>query len=94
LFVFCLRRHSLAFFLIVGVAYLFIRWEGTGTSARLVAVGLLWVFLSVFFEIGRLVLDLPWDRLAEDCEMAAILAGTGWRNCCVKRSLTTKMRQK
>lgn len=41
---------------------------GSRNAPRLVAVGLLWVVLTVFFEIGlgRLVLHLPWDRLAED----------------------------
>ena len=57
--------------LILGVACVFIRWVGAGTTPRLVAVGLLWVALTVLFEIGlgRLVLDLPWDRLAEDYDL-------------------------
>ena len=54
--------------LILGVACVFIRWVGAGTTPRLVAVGLLWVVLTILFEIGlgRLVLGLSWERLAED----------------------------
>ena len=57
--------------LIFGVAYLFIRWIKAGTTLRLVAVGLMWVVLTVLFEIGlgRLVLDLPWERLTEDYDI-------------------------
>lgn len=54
--------------LIFGVSFVCVRWVGAGTTLRLVAVGLLWVVLTVLFEIwlGRQVLHLPWDRLAED----------------------------
>ena len=54
--------------LILGVACLFIRWVRAGTNRRLLTVGLLWVMLTVHFEVGlgRLVLELSWDRLIED----------------------------
>lgn len=54
--------------LIFAVAYLFIRWIRAETNRRQFAVGLVWVVLTVSFEIGlgRFVLNLPWDRLAED----------------------------
>jgi hypothetical protein len=54
--------------LIFAVAYFFIRWITARTTLQLLGVGLLWVVLTVLFEIGlgRLVLHLPWDRLAED----------------------------
>jgi hypothetical protein len=57
--------------LIFGVACLFIRWIAVRTKLQFLAVGLLWVVLTVLFEIGlgRLVLDLPWDRLAEDYDL-------------------------
>ncbi len=57
--------------LIFGLACLFIRWIRAETTLRLVAVGLMWVVLTVLFEIGlgRLVLDLPWERLAEDYDI-------------------------
>ena len=54
--------------IVVAVAYLFIRWIAAGTALRLLGVGLLWVVLTVLFEIGlgRFVLGLPWERIAED----------------------------
>jgi hypothetical protein len=57
--------------LILGVAVLFIRWVRAGTNRRRLAVGLLWAVLTVLFEIGlgRLVLELPWDRLLEDYDL-------------------------
>jgi len=50
--------------LVFAVAYLCVRWIAAGTTAQLLDIGLLWVVLTVLFEIGlgRLVLELPWDR--------------------------------
>jgi len=58
-------------FLIFGVACLFIRWIAARTMLQLLAVGLLWVVLTVLFEIGleRLVLGLPWERITEDYDV-------------------------
>ncbi len=57
--------------LVFGIAWLFIRWVRAGTTARFLAVGLEWVALTVLFEVGlgRLVLGLPWERLAEDYDL-------------------------
>lgn len=54
--------------LILTVAYLFIRWIAARTKHQLLGVGLLWVVLTVLFEIGlgRFVLGLPWERITED----------------------------
>jgi hypothetical protein len=54
--------------LIFAVAYLFIRWIAPRTILQLLGVGLLWVVLTVLFELGlgRLVLKLPWERITED----------------------------
>jgi len=54
--------------LIFAVAYLFIRWMAAKTKLQFLTVGLLWVVLTILFEIGlgRLVLGLPWERLTED----------------------------
>jgi hypothetical protein len=54
--------------LVFAVACLFIRWIAARTTLQLLGVGLLWVVLTVSFEVGlgRLVLDLPWDRITED----------------------------
>jgi hypothetical protein len=54
--------------LVFAVACLCIRWVAARTKLQLVGVGLLWAVLTVLFEVGlgRPVLDLPWDRVAED----------------------------
>lgn len=41
------------------------------SKRQLLFVGLLWVFLTVFFEItlGRFVLNLSWERLTEDYDL-------------------------
>ena len=57
--------------LIFGVAYVFIEWIQTKTRRELIFVGLLWVLLTVIFEVvlGRLVLGLPWTRITEDYDL-------------------------
>lgn len=57
--------------LIFLVAWLFIRWIAAKTRLQLLGVGLLWVALTILFEIylGRFVLDLPWQRLVEDYDL-------------------------
>ena len=54
--------------LIFAVAYLFIRWIAAQTKPQFLTLGLLWVVLTLLFEIGlgRLVLGLPWERITED----------------------------
>lgn len=56
--------------LIFVIAYLCIRWIDARTKLQLLGVGLLWVVLTLLFELGlgRLVLGLPWERIAEDYE--------------------------
>lgn len=53
--------------LIFVVAWLCIRWIAVRTTLQLLGVGLLWVVLTILFEIGlgRLVLGLPWERITE-----------------------------
>jgi hypothetical protein len=57
--------------IVLAVAYLFIRWIAARTKLRLLGVGLLWVVLTVLFEIGlgRLALGLSWDRIIEDYDV-------------------------
>jgi hypothetical protein len=57
--------------LIFAVAYFFIRWITARTTLQLLGVRLLWVVLTVLFEIGlgRLVLGLPWERITEDYDV-------------------------
>ncbi len=58
--------------LVYAVAFLLIRWIAARATLQLLGVGLLWVVLTVLFEIGlgRLLLGLPWDRIAEDYDPA------------------------
>jgi len=58
--------------LIFGVTLFLIKWIAAKTRLQLVGVGLLWVVLTVLFEIslGRLALSLPWDRITEDYDIA------------------------
>lgn len=57
--------------LIFIVAYFCIRWLAARTKLHLFGVGLLWVVLTVLFEIslGRLVFDLSWERITEDYDL-------------------------
>jgi hypothetical protein len=57
--------------LIFAVACLCVRWIAATTKLQLLGVGLLWVVLTVLFEVGlgRLVLGLPWDRITEDYDL-------------------------
>jgi len=57
--------------LIFGVTLLLVNWIAAKTIPQLLMVGVLWVMLTVLFEItlGRLVLDLSWDRITEDYDV-------------------------
>lgn len=57
--------------LIFAVACLCIQRIAARTRLQLLGVGLLWVVLTVLFEVGleRLVLGLPWDRITEDYDL-------------------------
>ena len=58
--------------LILAVAYLFVRWIRPGTTGRLITVGLLWLALTMLFEValGRFVIGYSWNRLASDYDLA------------------------
>lgn len=58
--------------LMLAVAYLFVRWIRAGTTGRLLAVGLVWLALTVLFELalGRFVMGYSWDRLISDYDLA------------------------
>ena len=83
--------------LIFAVAYLFIRWIAARTKLQFLAVGLLWVVLTVLFEfvLGRLVLGLPWERITEDYDVTCggfmglgllFMAATPWLAAWLRRS--------
>lgn len=54
--------------IILGIAYLTIRWVGAKRSPELLMVGFVWLMLTMAFEFlfGRLVMGLTWERIAAD----------------------------
>jgi hypothetical protein len=54
--------------IILGVAFVCVRWMGAATTKQLLGVGVLWLVLTVAFEIlfGRLVMGYSWRRIASD----------------------------
>ncbi len=54
--------------LIFIVTLLLIKWIDAKSTLQLIMVGALWVILTILFEVmlGRLILDLSWDRITED----------------------------
>ena len=66
------RARQIAVFsgslLILLITSLTIRWLRVRTLRALMSIGVLWVVLTLAFEIGlgRLVLGYSWDRLASD----------------------------
>jgi hypothetical protein len=58
--------------LIFTVAYFLTSWIGARTKKQLLAVGVLWVVLTLLFEVvlGRFLLELPWNRMVEDYDLS------------------------
>jgi len=54
--------------IILVIALIFVRWIGATRPAQLLIVGLVWLGLTVTFEVlfGRFVVGLSWERLAAD----------------------------
>ncbi len=54
--------------LILGMTFVFVRWLKGMRVSDYVLVGIVWVLLTVGFEvgIGRLVMGLSWDRIGSD----------------------------
>lgn len=54
--------------IIFTITFLFIRWTGAKRIGQLLGIGVLWLVLTVGFEIllGRLVLGLSWARITSD----------------------------
>jgi hypothetical protein len=57
--------------LIVAVAYIFSPWLGAGSRRALIATGVLWVVLTLAFEIalGRFIISASWDRILSDYDL-------------------------
>jgi hypothetical protein len=58
--------------LILCVAWLFVRWLGAGSTGRLLAVGLLWLCLTLLFEfgLGLYVLGYSRERMTSDYDLS------------------------
>jgi hypothetical protein len=68
--------HQIAFvtgsMLIITIATLFIRWLKAQRISQLLGIGLLWLLLTLGFEIGlgRFILGYSWERIAADYNFA------------------------
>jgi hypothetical protein len=58
--------------IILAIAMAFVRWIGATRTADLLAVGLLWLVLTLAFEVlfGRFVVGASWERLAADYDVS------------------------
>lgn len=58
--------------LILAITFVFIRWLKGSRVVDYVLIGFMWVTLTVGFEIvlGRFVMDLSWERIASDYNVA------------------------
>ena len=56
----------------LGITHLFIRWIGAKTVRALIGIGVVWVVLTVVFEVtfGRLVMRSSWERIRSDYDLA------------------------
>ena len=57
--------------LILAITLLASRWMRLHTRRQLITVGLMWVALTVTFELvlGRLMLEYSWNRIASDYDL-------------------------
>lgn len=79
-----------------GVTCVFIRWIRAETTGQLLRVGILWVALTIVFEVGLgLALGASWQRIAEDYDLLrgglmpiglAALAASPWLAHRLRRS--------
>lgn len=64
--------HQISFFtgsmLVLAIAIIFVRSLQASRVSQLLSVGVLWLVLTVAFEItlGRLILGYSWERIAAD----------------------------
>ena len=57
--------------LILAVAFLLRDWTGAKTFRECLAVGSIWILLTIGFEIflGRILMDLTWERILSDYDL-------------------------
>jgi hypothetical protein len=55
----------------LSITHLFIQWIGARTTRTLVGIGVVWMVLTVVFEVtfGRLVMRSSWERLRSDYDL-------------------------
>lgn len=67
-----IRAHQISFItasiLVLAIATLFVRWLQASRISQLLGVGVLWLLLTVAFEIilGRFILAYSWEQVAAD----------------------------
>ena len=67
-----LRAHQISFitgsFLVLTIATLFVRWLQASRVSQLLGIGVLWLLLTVAFEIvlGRFIFAYSWEQIAAD----------------------------
>lgn len=56
----------------LGITYLFIEWIGAKTVRALIQIGVVWVVLTLVFEVafGRLVVKSSWERVRSGYDLA------------------------
>jgi hypothetical protein len=54
--------------IIFAISLIFVRWIGASRSSELLRIGILWLGLTLAFELlfGRFVVGASWERLASD----------------------------
>ena len=54
--------------IIIAITFVFVRWLKASYASQFILIGTTWVILTIVFEIllGRLVMDLSWERIASD----------------------------
>lgn len=82
--------------LILAVAYHCVGWIAAWSKIQLLGVGVLWVVLTVLFEIGlgRFVLGLPWERLTEDDPTRGGFMGLGLAFMAFSPLLAARLRRR
>ncbi|BAY27685.1 conserved hypothetical membrane protein [Calothrix sp. NIES-2100] len=64
--------HQISFvtgsILVVAIATIFVKWLDATRTWQLLSIGLLWLLLTLAFEIclGRFILGYSWERIAAD----------------------------
>jgi hypothetical protein len=64
--------HHISFFIgsfiVLAIAVIFIRWLQASRISQFLSIGLLWMLLTLAFEIalGRLILGYSWAQIATD----------------------------